>query len=246
MHKVFVKAMQIPALRRRRKVWVWLPDQYNRDEKRRYPVLYMQDAQNLFEPWRAAFGQSWNLHHSLLAPDMPHCIIIAIEHGGHKRISEYRPWNEHGRLSEGDLYADFVAQKLKPFVDKKLRTLREREYTGIMGSSMGGLISLYTAIKHQEIFGSALIFSPSFWICPQIYPFAQSLNKNLPSRFYFLVGQGEGHQTVAKTKAMHDTISAMGFESKLVIRLYGTHTESFWAREFPAAYHWFHNRPTSL
>jgi predicted alpha/beta superfamily hydrolase len=245
-HQILVKGMQIPNLHRRRRIWVCLPSQYQRDEKRRYPVLYIQDAQNVFEPWRAAYGQSWNIHHTLNHAHMPQVIVIAIEHAGKKRIAEYRPWLENGSLSEGDVFSDFMANILKPYVDKKLRTLREPEHNGLMGSSMGGLISLYTAIKHPSFFGKAAIFSPSLWIAPQIYDFADQLESSHRSRFYFLVGGGEGHQTVAKTKAMQEKIALKGFETQLVVRPHETHNEGFWGREFEAAFRWLYSSPTNL
>ncbi len=236
--------MQIPTLHRRRRIWVCLPKNYYRDEKRRYPVLYIQDAQNVFESWRAAYGQSWNIHQTLAQPDMPAAIVIAIEHAGKKRIAEFRPWADNGSLAEGDKFADFMAFKLKPYVDKKLRALREPQHNSLMGSSMGGLISLYTAIKHQDVFGQAAIFSPSLWIAPKIFDFAKQLDSKLNSRFYFLVGGGEGHQTVAKTKRMSEIIQHIGFETQFVLKPHETHNEGFWAREFGTAFRWLHSAPT--
>ncbi len=137
------KAIRINGLKRRRKIWAYLPPSYHQPSDRRYPVIYFNDGQNIFEGWKAPFGVSWEVHNTMknLAKleGYQECILIGIEHGKKNRKSEYLPFNYSGAFSlEGNIYTDFMANDLKNFVDKKLRTLPGREHTSIIGSSLGG------------------------------------------------------------------------------------------------------------
>ena len=169
-------AFMMPQLNRTRKIWLYLPEGYA-SNKKKYPVLYMQDGQNIFDNYTSGYGE-WGVDEcldSLIKNDRQACIVVGIESDAH-RMNEYNPCNheEFGK-GEGKQYVDFIATTLKPYVDKHYRTLPEKENTIIAGSSMGGLISYYAMLKYPSIFGKAGIFSPSFWAADTIDHLTDSL-----------------------------------------------------------------------
>lgn len=240
---VMKPSFYIPQLNRYRRIWIYLPPDYASSSKR-YPVLYMHDGQNLFDN-RFAFAGEWNVDGTL---DALHsqgdwgCIVIGIDNGGQSRIDEYSPW-QNGRLGggEGDAYMRFIIHTLKPYVDSAFRTLPDREYTGLMGSSMGGLISYYGGLQYQDVFGKVGIFSPSFWFSPQTYSFADTMHRRAPMRIFMMGGQNEGGNMVRKMDSIYQRLRGRGFsEQELRQEVFadGAHSEWFWKREFGPAYQW--------
>ena len=224
-------------------MWVSLPEGYYEDEETRYPVIYLEDGQNVFEGWKAAFGEGWEAHNTMrrLFHDngLPQCILIGIEHGKKHRFSEYAPFDKHGELAkEGNEYADFVANDLKNYVDKRLRTLPDRDNTYIIGSSMGGLIAFFTCFKHHDVFSVAGVFSPSLWAAPPIYALIKKIGKHYPTRFFLSVGTEEGSSTVRNVKRLNNALEVAGFETEMRIVEGGQHTEVFWREEFDVFYKW--------
>ncbi|HET7234691.1 MAG TPA: alpha/beta hydrolase-fold protein [Longimicrobium sp.] len=175
-------AFPIPQLHRTRRVWVYLPPDYASSSKR-YPVLYMHDGQNVFDDSTSGFGE-WGVDEtldSLYAAGDPGIIVVAVDHGGAKRLDEYSPFiNPRHGGGEGDAYVDFLARTLKPFIDRRYRTRPGRLSTGVAGSSMGGLISLYAALKYPDVFGRAGIFSPALWFSDRNYAYARAARPPLP------------------------------------------------------------------
>ncbi len=160
-----IDSMSIPQLGRTRRVWIYLPPDYA-TSGRRYPVLYMHDGQNVFDEATSYAGE-WGVDEtldSLHAAGDPGIIVVAVDHGGTLRVPEYSPWPTRFGAGEGDAYAAFLANTLKPWVDDNYRTLTDRMHTGITGSSMGGLVSFYAALKYPDVFGLAGVFSPAFWV----------------------------------------------------------------------------------
>ena len=152
-----------PELGNRREVVVYLPPTYGRS--RRFPVVYMQDGQNLFDPATAHAGD-WALLRALdaLAAAGHETIIVGVWNAGEARIAEYSPFrDEKTGGGRGDLYLAFLIETLKPMIDRRFRTRPERAHTGIAGSSMGGLISLYGFFRAPAVFGFAGVLSPSLW-----------------------------------------------------------------------------------
>jgi predicted alpha/beta superfamily hydrolase len=242
-------AFAIPQLGRARRVWVYLPPGYA-TSGRRYPVLYMHDGQNVFDAATSGFGE-WGVDEtldSLHARGGPDAIVVAVDHGGTRRMDEYSPWrNARYGGGEGDAYVDFLAHTLKPYVDRHYRTQPNRESTGIAGSSMGGLISLYAGLKYPEVFGRVGVFSPALWFAPSIFAYARRPPNRARAgqRFYFVTGAHEGDTPevyVADQRRMIDSLAAVGFvvgtQVDSAIRADGTHAEWFWRREFPLAYRW--------
>ena len=234
----------IPQLNRNRKIWIYLPPDYASSNKR-YPVIYMQDGQNLFDAY-TSFSGEWQVDETLnrlFDQGNKGAIIIGIANGGAKRTDEYSPWR-HPKYGggEGALYAQFMAKVLKPYIDSNYRTLPNREHTGIIGSSMGALIAMYTAIEYQDIFGKAGIFSPAFWFSSQAYDHVIRTGKREDMHIYLLAGEQEDNGSVVNAiKNMRNTLLSAGFSDKeiiLDIDRDGQHSEWYWRREFPDAYQW--------
>lgn len=242
---LLARAIEIPGLKRRRRIWAFLPADYNHNPEKRYPVVYFHDAQNIFEGWKAPFGKSWEVHNTMRrlgSQGVEQSIIIGIEHGKQRRKSEFIPLTRQGNFAhEGNAYADFIANKLKPFVDKKLRTIPWREQTALIGSSMGGLITLYAGMKHQDIFSKLGVFSPALWAAPALFPLIRKVGRHYPMKIYLTVGLKEGSGTVRQTEEMFQTLTYAGFpqhELYLGKRNLGKHDETFWQKEFETCYKW--------
>src|SRR5436190_6174599 len=172
--RIIDSAFFIPQLNRTRRVWIYLPPSYNSSNKK-YPVLYMHDGQNIFDD-ATSFSGEWGVDEALdtLGLKTKECIVVGIDNGSDKRLNEYCPYDfslQSGQKGkgEGDLYLQFLAKTLKPFVDKKYRTLKDSKNTFTAGSSMGGLISMYAVLKYPKTFGGAGVFSPAFWVGPKIF-----------------------------------------------------------------------------
>lgn len=235
----------IPQLNRNRRIWLYLPPDYQNSNKN-YPVLYMQDGQNLFDR-NTSFSGEWEIDETLNAlfdQGDYGIIVVGIDNGGANRIDEYLPW-PHPSYGGGNgpAYIDFIVETLKPYIDENYRTLPEQEYTGIMGSSLGGLISCYGLIEHQEVFGKAGCFSSSFWLYDKPYQQVSDTGKEQDVKMYFIAGQLEDDQidVPADMYRMQQTLFDAGFSSteiKAVDHADGTHSEWYWAREFSAAYQW--------
>ena len=233
----------MPQLDRNRRIWLYLPPDYQTTGKR-YPVLYMHDGQNIFDI-ATSFSGEWEVDESLndlFNNGDPGIIVVAIDNGGAERINELTPWsNPQYGGGQASAYVDFIVETLKPYIDAHYRTRPERDYTGIMGSSLGGLTSMYAAIEHQDVFSKAGVFSPSFWFSSQAYTHVTQTGKQADMRIYMIAGQNESATMASDLNNMYNTLLGAGFrqdEIKKVIHPDGAHTEWYWAREFPAAYRW--------
>jgi len=233
-------AFFIPQLNRNRRIWIYLPEGYE-TSKKHYPVLYMHDGQNIFDEYTAGFAE-WGVDEcldSLIYAGKQACIVVGIDNGP-KRLNEYNPFafGDFG-AGEGDRYLDFISQTLKPFIDKKYRTLSSKENTIIAGSSMGGLISYYAMIKQPQVFGKAGIFSPAFWTAPQIKLLTDSLAAKLTGKFFFYMGAKEGktyvEDMIATQELLGERSAAMIYS---VIDDDGMHNEAAWRKWFPEFYCW--------
>ena len=240
----------IPQLGRTRRVWLYLPPDYA-TSKKRYPVLYMHDGQNVFDA-ATSFAGEWGVDEtldSLAALGDRGAIVVAVDNGGAHRLDEYDPWvaekKQYGG-GEGDAYVDFLVHTLKPYIDRHYRTRRDRANTAIMGSSMGGLISLYAALKYPKVIGRAGVFSCACWIArSHVFSYARHAKPLRPlSRLYFVAGalETKDAEPARDQREMVDSLTAAGFpigrSLMSIIPADGKHAEWFWRREFPAAYRW--------
>ncbi len=242
-------AFFIPQLNRTRRIWIYLPRGYT-TTKKHYPVMYLQDGQNLFDERTSAVGNEWGVDEcldSLIAKGKPGCIVVGIDNGGEKRMNEYNPYEftlkdaaaSNIFIPEGNEYLVFLTKTLKPFIDKKYRTLSSKENTIIAGSSMGGLIAYYAAIKYPDVFGKAGVFSPSFWTAPQVNTLTDSVTRKMDSKFFFYIGGMEGETHINN---MTEVAEKLGTNSNTmiysVIDAEGKHNETAWRKWFAEFYKW--------
>jgi predicted alpha/beta superfamily hydrolase len=233
-------AFFIPQLNRTRRVWIYLPPDYATSNKR-YPVLYMHDGQNVFDDL-TSFAGEWSVDETLdsIGSHSGEMIVVAVDHGGDKRINEYCPYDmeKYGK-GEGDKYVDFLAKTLKPFVDKTYRTQKDKKNTFVAGSSMGGLISMYAVLKYPKVFGGAGVFSPAFWIGPRIFDDIKAKGARVNSKIYFYCGAQEGETMQPDTeKAFSEMRKISKSRMVCVVRADGKHSEWVWKEEFPLFYLW--------
>ncbi|MFA5660039.1 MAG: alpha/beta hydrolase-fold protein [Bacilli bacterium] len=238
---------------RKRTIRIWLPDGYEAaDKATKYPVLYMHDGQNLFDQ-NTSFGEEWQIDETIgtmMDKGYGGTIVVGIDNGP-ERLSEYTPSvfpvrkeNEDlGITAKGDLYAAFVVNTVKPYIDQNFNTLTAKEHTGIGGSSMGGIISFFMALEYQHIFGYGLIFSSSFWVYEANAP-TNLINEKITDplnapKLYLYHGNGEGSYTYLNTLA--NALSDKGVATTKYTTYLGLgrdHTERSWSLEFPRAYRW--------
>jgi predicted alpha/beta superfamily hydrolase len=238
------QAVYSPQLDNSRDILVYLPPSYHADS-RAYPVLYMHDGQNLFDKATSYVGE-WQVDETMerLAKEGIEAIVVGIPNTGGDRISEYSPYETRWGKGKGDNYLSFIADTVKPMVDGSFRTLPQREHTGIAGSSMGGLISMYGFLRRPDIFGFAGVMSPSFWITGgKLLDYAASLPA-YPGKVYLDIGikeiswrRGATKTFTNAVKQMYGTLVSKGYipeeQVKYVEDPEGVHHESSWTKRLP-------------
>ena len=246
--RIIDTAFFIPQLNRTRRVWVYLPQTYNSSTKK-YPVLYMHDGQNVFDD-ATSFSGEWGVDEAIdtLGLKYKECIVVGIDNGGDKRLNEYCPYdfslsgiaaNNKTNVGEGRKYVEFLVKTLKPFIDKKYRTLKDSKNTFTAGSSMGGLISMYAVLEYPKVFGGAGVFSPAFWVGPKIFDDIKAKGKKVKAKIYFYAGDAEGETMVPMTiRAFNEMHRVSKSKMAEVIRAGGKHNEPRWRIEFPLFYGW--------
>lgn len=244
--QVLDTSFTIPQLARKRRLWIYLPANYNSTSDK-YSVLYMHDGQNLFDEATGSFGE-WGVDEaldSLQAQTGKYAIVVGIDHGGDKRMTEYDPYDkERFGKEEGIEYAAFIANTLKPYVDGHYRTKKDAAHTAIAGSSMGGLISTYMILQYPKIFGTAGIFSPSYWLVPELYSMAENekvKNKNL--KFWFYAGEKESKDMVTDVIRMREILeNKYHAHFTMLTDPQAGHNEASWRKWFPLFYRqWMKN-----
>lgn len=219
-------------------IWIYLPKTYYTNPQKKYPVVYMHDGQNLFDESLATYG-CWNIMQTANALNLE-CIIIGIAHGNEKRILELTPYkHEKYGGGNGDLYLNFIVNSVKPFIEMKFRTLTDKRNTVLMGSSLGGLISLYGGLKYQDIFGKVGVFSPSLWYSEEIYNLAEKTQiKN--QKYYLMCGDKESEHMVSQMQRMTQILSQNSNDKNIFAKVVenGEHNERLWEREFGEAIQW--------
>jgi alpha-glucosidase len=237
---VISEKFDMPQLGRQRRVWIYLPKGYE-TSKKQYPVIYMQDGQNLFDELTAGFGQEWGVDEFMDSlKNKPQSIIVGIDHGGDQRVMEYDPYDSKYGKGRGYDYTRFLVETLKPYIDGHYRTLRDVKHTTVAGSSMGGIISLYAAVKYPDVFGNAAVFSPAFWISPLLPDYVKA-HANTSTRFYFVCGDAESDTMVSDMQKMVDILKAKGIPGKnipVTVIKGAKHNEQQWRGAFPAFYDW--------
>lgn len=233
-----------------RRIWIYLPPGYRETEKK-YSVLYMHDGQNLFDKSTSYCGE-WSVGRSINALVKaglhPGVIVVGIDNGGPNRGDEYSPWKGIDVINpKGEQYVRFIIETLKPFIDINLRTLPDRKHTGIAGSSAGGIISFFAAVKYPNVFGRAGIFSPSFWYSwDKVQAFLKKADLRSGLRVYLDIGTKEEDRPedyLRCAEAMSKIFAKKeGVKLKFIIDEGAPHHEDAWARRFPDAFRWLFAR----
>jgi enterochelin esterase-like enzyme len=230
---------------------VWLPPSYDVSGATRYPVLYLNDGQNLFDPATAFAGVDWRAGttaEGLIATGkIPAIIIVGIDNTGKDRVREYIPYRSlEPRLlvPQGKRYPEFLLREVMPVIEKHYSVAKGAEHTGLGGSSLGGLIALYTALASPGVFGRLLIESPSLWVGNRkILEECRSF-RYWPSRVSLGMGTREAGNATKDQKAVNDVRelenilrSANLGETRLrvVVEEGAGHTETAWGARFSGA-----------
>lgn len=227
-----------------RDINVYVPPGYD-DGDRRYPVLYMQDGQNLYDPEKSFGGAVWQADESaqrlILEGSVEPLIIVGI-HNTSRRIDEYTPVKStsgkmRGRGGHAENYGRMIIEELKPFIDKEYRTKPEREFTGLGGSSLGGLVSLYLGFSRPDVFSRLAVLSPAvWWANNQIIREAAKIGERLPLRIWLDIGKREGSRIKHQVRALKEILLADGWTDGLDFAYFefleARHDESAWAARF--------------
>ena len=228
------------------KVWIYLPPNYDKSSKK-YPVIYMHDAQNLFDN-ASSYAGEWEVDETLnklFEKTGKGFIVVGIENGGEERINEYTPWkNEKYGGGKGGIYVDFIAKTLKPYIDANYRTKTKQKHTALIGSSLGGLISYYGGLEYPKTFGKIGALSTSFWFSEKVVNFTQEKGNLKDTKLFLLVGGKEGDDTDKDTQNMEKLLLETGFKSKNLktkINPEGQHNEAFWRSEFLEVVSWLYH-----
>lgn len=240
---------EMPQLGKKRRVWALLPHDYETSTET-YPVMYLHDAQNLFNE-QAKYG-NWEIDKKLAVMSeykIGKIIVVAVEHAEQDRIKEYNVGKTVLGAGDGKKYIRFITETLKPYIDKRYRTKPEQEYTGIGGSSMGGLVSIFAGIMYPEVYGKLMIFSPSLWVVPKINFSELDFFEPHDMKIYLYAGGDESATMVRHVKRFQKNMTEnkeleKHIRIKLSINMFGKHNETFWSDEFPKAIEWlfFSNR----
>jgi len=243
--KILSENFSAPQLNTTRRIWIYLPPDYVSSRKK-YPVLYMHDGQNLFDD-KTSFAGEWQIDEALdkiYQETGKSAIVVGIDNGGEKRMEELSPFkNEKYGGGNGENYMRFIVETLKPYIDGNFRTKPGRKHTILGGSSLGALISVYGGVKHPGTFGKILAFSNAFWFnASGLENFIKGSNQNLSSqKYYFVQGKNESADMQAQTQRIIDALKFKKVKAKNIYNRSdedGKHNEMYWRREFPAAFLW--------
>lgn len=223
---------------------VYLPPDYDSATERRYPVLYLNDGQNVFDSATAFLGQEWQVDETaqqlIAAGEIEPLIIAGVYNTGEQRIHEYTPTHDERKKAGGlaDLYGRFLIEEVKPFIDKRYRTLQGAATTALGGSSLGGLVTLHLGLKYPQVFGKLLVMSPSvWWDHGVILREVEALRAKPSTRIWLDMGTKEGQLTQARL--LRDALIAQGWRLKADLHYLeargARHTESAWAKRVAPA-----------
>jgi predicted alpha/beta superfamily hydrolase len=233
--------LRSPQLRNTRAIDVYLPASYGDDGRRRFPVVYMHDGQNLSDPSIAFGGNTWQLGGAFerLAAHGLDAIVVGVYNAGTARLGEYSPFADrrHGG-GRGERYVRFLEETLKPRIEARYRVRKDRDATIVAGSSMGGLISLYAFFRMPSAFGKAAVMSPSIWFGGRrILEFVDA-SPAVRGRLYLDVGTEEGAATLRDARALARIVRSKGYgrgDFRYVEGAGHKHRETDWADRLPDA-----------
>jgi enterochelin esterase-like enzyme len=232
---------------------VWLPPGYDDGQNggRRYPVLYLNDGQNLFESSTAFGGVEWGVDETadrlIREGTVPPMIIVGLDNMGKDRLREYMPHRSMHPMMlrvQGRRYPDFLMKEVMPFMEATYRIASGPENTGLGGSSLGALIALYTAIVRPGMFGRLLLESPSLWASHRQAIKESRAVRIWPEKIFLAVGTAESGNS-ERSRTVVDDVRELGAilrravlserRLRLVIKEGAGHNESAWGERFPEA-----------
>ena len=237
--------IKIPKLSgdKERRAYIYLPDSYEEEPDKCYPVMYMFDGHNVFFDSDATYGKAWGMNR-YMQESGKQLIIVAVEcnHDGNRRLIEYSPFTydnaTHGKIKgKGSVYMNWMVNTLKPYIDKNYRTLPDRRNTIIGGSSMGGLMALYGACAYNHVFQRAACLSPSLWVSPgKVLEMIARAHIRRDTCIYMDYGSEEMFNHAANAEALISTSHLLLTKRvNLAMRIVpgGDHSEASWERQIP-------------
>jgi predicted alpha/beta superfamily hydrolase len=232
---------------------IWLPPGYDDPSNigRNYPVLYLNDGQNLFEPATSFNGVDWQVDETadrlIREEQIPPLVIVGIDNAGKDRIREYMPHRSYQPVIlrvQGSRYPSFLIKEVMPFVQRHYRVASGPENAGLGGSSLGALIALYTVVVSPGMFGRLLLESPSLWASNRQMIRQSRTVRRWPERVFLATGTAEAERE-DRDQSMVDDVGELAAilrraglgdqRLRLMVEQDATHHESAWARRFPAA-----------
>jgi predicted alpha/beta superfamily hydrolase len=224
-------------LHHERTILVYLPPGYKARAARRYPVLYLQDGQNVFDK-ATSFGEEWHVDETAQSliqnGQIEPLIVVGIYNTGEHRVDEYTPTKVADKGGgSADQYGRMIVEEIKPLIDRKYKTLPSAASTGLGGSSLGGLLTLHLALKYPTVFNRLAVLSPSVWWDNRvILREVESLSSKLPLKIWLDAGTGEGPDVVTDARSLRDVLLAKGWVADHDLRYVeaegGQHNEQSW------------------
>ncbi len=251
------KEVVITPLNKKRTITIYLPIDYHQSTKH-YPVMYMHDGQNLFDDSRRDDQHTWGISRLVNQVGTPQLIVVGIDHGEDDRIQEYAPFKpsdvaieflQKGLFKsdfpiEGPCYIEWLVETLKPMIDATYRTSPISADTYLVGSSMGGLISLYGGLKNPQVFGAIGVLSPSIWFCrTAIMNFVK--HRHYDGKIFLSVGMAEagiatsGHY-LKDVEDMACILNERGISVQTQYVKNGKHNEQSWQQLVPSLLQYFY------
>jgi len=252
--------LQSRVFRNTRLLRVWLPPRYDAPENasRHYPVLYLNDGQNLFDRATSYIGVEWEVDETadrlIRQGEIEPLVIVGIDNAQKDRMKEflpYRTFNPAILRPQGKRYPEFLIREVMPLVCQHYRIARGPENTGLGGSSLGAIVSLYTAMDRPGMFGKLLLESPSLFVSNRRLLKYAALVQQWPEKVFLAIGTRESgredrdHQVVADVRQLERILRRAGLgEDRLRVNIAenATHSEAEWARRFPAALQFLFSR----
>lgn len=238
-------AVTIPKLtgEKTRRAYIYLPESYEKQKDRKYPVMYMFDGHNVFFDSDATYGKSWGMN-KYMTESKKELIIVAVEcnHEGNSRLQEYSPVTYEnatfGKIKgKGNVYMNWMVNTLKPYIDNHYRTLPDRKNTIICGSSMGGLMALYGVTVYNHVFQRAACLSPSLWVSPgKVLEMVARAHIRHDTCIYMDYGSKEMFNHAANAESLISTAHLLLTKRvNLALRIVpdGDHSEASWERQIP-------------
>jgi len=241
---ILTDTITIDYLNKKRTLALYLPENYATDTVD-YPVIYFMDGESLFDQ-KIQEGTEWQVDEvldSIRQLGQASAIVVGI-YSSENRLREYKPfpstrWYSHKRVS-GDKHANWIVNSVKPWIDARYRTKKEAQSTIIGGASLGGLMSYYMLMEYPDVFGGAIVFSPSFWVSEVVYQLHEKNKRLAQQKIYFDAGRLET-PTVNSIERMREVLLASGMPAediKLDIEEGEGHWHMTWRKGFPKAYPW--------